>query len=335
MKEYTTQISKSGGWNGRGGKHKFKYKVHLATQWWWEMHICGKIYKKNQNKLKKHIENHNNTNANKELVCVICNQQCNNESNLETHLNKDHDDVSHNQIESEYKIHMYSEHKDPSIEEIITESIDDHDDGEFTCSGCSYQTNNLVILKKHTKETNHLESENHNMIIQSTHNYNCNLCRFKTRGHRTYKPCAKYALSKCEFYCNCMYNHTLLNDNEHICYNCGYRTKIKRYLMNHIKETHGCLICRKLDNKYCNRAKCWFRHDISNPPNTNVSRLSVSPSPLSPLDFPHLPYQGEPPDQNKMVLDMLKMLCMQMNQYYKICKKKLAILLQCNSKIQK
>lgn len=86
-------------------------------------------------------------------MCVICNQQCKNESNLETHLNKDHDDVSHNQIESEYKIHMNSEHKDPSM--------DDHDDGQFTCAECSYQTNNLVILKKHMKETNHLESENH------------------------------------------------------------------------------------------------------------------------------------------------------------------------------
>lgn len=42
--------------------------------------------------------------------------------------------------------------------------------------------------------------------------------RHKTEEHRTYKPCAKYALSKCDFDGDCMYNNTLLNDNEHICY---------------------------------------------------------------------------------------------------------------------
>ena len=106
-------------------------------------------------------------------------------------------------------------------------------DGDYTCTKCYFQTNTKKSLNTHLK-----------------------------LKHRTFKPCHKFKENKCEYDDDCLYNHTLIQEKQHICYRCGETFTSKTTLMNHIKAKHGHIQCRKFQNNQCpfTNETCLFNH---------------------------------------------------------------------------
>ena len=177
------------------------------------------------------------------------------------------------------------------------------EDGDWTCSKCEYQTNAVSNLQKHiqlkhTKNKcdqcgiqygNLNELEEHKKDEHENRNKGqvpCHLCdnsfqnkltfRLHMRDeHKTYKPCINLAKGKCEYDSDCMFSHDFnLNENERICYDCGFTTTLLRELMLHIKYTHGSRPCRKYKNNECSRNNCRFSHSPEKTPRFQREKAS-------------------------------------------------------------
>ena len=141
-----------------------------------------------------------------------------------------------------------------------------HDDGDWTCHDCLFQTNSKSNLEIHVKRANHPSS---NILAQSL--ISCKLCdkTFRTNddlkahrisNHKSFKPCNN--LQNCKFQDGCIFNHNQLKESEFICYQCGnIYTKIEE-LMSHRKASHEMKLCMKYKNNTCrfDSDKCWFSH---------------------------------------------------------------------------
>ena len=175
---------------------------------------------------------------------------------------------------------------------------------DFTCSvespDCPYQCNSIEELATHMRRM-------HKVNEEAT--FKCNLCEmsFKVKrelnrhmreNHKNFKPCKSFALNRCEFDEDCIFNHTILQEGHHICYKCGLILTTKTEMIKHIKEIHGSTICHRFLRNQCSfSSKCFYSHTLI--PAQNVAITTVTspayrpaPSPPTAQDFPDMPTTG-------------------------------------------
>ena len=162
------------------------------------------------------------------------------------------------------------------------------------CSECDFQSNSKVSLDAHINDTHTKHTStvstvvntvddsieiSNTMVYNSTHNagiletnttIRCRLCAFiaTTKDslrnhmkikHKSYKPCTYFIRNECRLGDQCRYNHTILNQGELICFECGAKFSDKASLANHIRTVHGDMSCKRSQCKYKN-GNCYYKH---------------------------------------------------------------------------
>ena len=129
------------------------------------------------------------------------------------------------------------------------------DDGDWTCDGCPYQSNNQNDLLNHL-----LEKRNHSATLLDyllTKNVyerkeKCTICgdlfeskddlhNHLNRDHRTYKPCNRTDSCSGD---PCRFNHDEIGEGVSLCYQCGKEFASRKYLMEHMKDNHTMPECK-------------------------------------------------------------------------------------------
>ena len=173
------------------------------------------------------------------------------------------------------------------MERHMSDHEEDLEDGSSTCSKCSYQTTNRDDLVKHiykahgiieaTPKYGQQTKDTSDRLRFENHGFRCNICSIhltskielnnhKNEAHKTYRPCNKYPYKKCEYDSECHFVHTILKENEHMCYKCGDIVKTKTGLYNHIKQNHGHIPCYKFQQNCCDYSSqdCLYKHIMNN-----------------------------------------------------------------------
>ena len=163
---------------------------------------------------------------------------------------------------------------------------------QLQCTVCNIFFRNLDDLAKHMNfvHTNSQDVEEHEDTIK------CNQCEkicqdredlnnHIMKDHKTYKPCIKFAVDKCQE-TKCRFPHVKLKGKEEICYKCGHMCTSKTDLINHIKDNHGNEICHKFLSNQCGRssAKCIFKHQTKDTSQQHQRGFQQGPNP--PLHSP-------------------------------------------------
>ena len=143
------------------------------------------------------------------------------------------------------------------------------EEGDWNCVECSFQTNSKQILNKHKKCAHEISLKVGNQI--SINKVACKFCnvRFddnqtllehRQSMHKTFKPCKN--MLDCKFQNDCFFNHSKIDSNSFICYECGKLFPAVSDLMNHRKNTHEKRMCKRFLEDTCNFAndKCWYSH---------------------------------------------------------------------------
>ena len=164
--------------------------------------------------------------------------------------------------------------------------IDQHDkDGDWTCSHCSFQTNNESILGNH-KKTAHRENapkerrgsgdkqvtsnkkdiSNECRTCNKDFIYKIDLKKHINESHKTYKPCV------------CRFNHRVYPEGHQVCYECGNSFQTVHELMRHRKATHKAVLCKEFLRGNCGHSAedCYYTHSKqaqSKPSNVEAQTL--------------------------------------------------------------
>ena len=175
------------------------------------------------------------------------------------------------------------------------------DEGDWTCDGCSYQSNEQSDLLNHLLEKrDHPANLLNHMLNENVYERweKCNICGeiFETKTslhghlldkHKTYKPCNKMPVCSGE---GCRYNHDEIRQGAIICYQCGDDFESKLELMKHMKNNHVMPVCKHFQNGRCTFfGRCWYAHEVN--PHQGTRQAPVkSTNPKS----PQMPGFGDP-----------------------------------------
>ena len=166
-----------------------------------------------------------------------------------------------------------------------THIVEHTSNGDWQCGECSYQTNSIDNLRKHTKTCKHIYDQTEDSEHEGEKsNFSCDLCeeyfpksesmmKHRQTVHKTFKPCRN--LPNCQFN-DCVFNHNPIDDNTHICYECGEKFNIFSSLMFHRKNNHSMENCLKFSQNNCkfNDKSCWYNHGyLKNTTNENVQGM--------------------------------------------------------------
>ena len=134
--------------------------------------------------------------------------------------------------------------------------MDQHtNDGDWNCDDCAHQTNSSDNLKRHLDITHHKSQKIKTPAIQE---FPCSLCTLKCqdkselenhrkRTHKSFKPCTN--LPDCQYASKCIFNHSKVDSNIFVCYECGDELKTFNDLMAHRKNSHTLNKCVKFLEK--------------------------------------------------------------------------------------
>ena len=186
------------------------------------------------------------------------------------------------------------------------------EDGDYNCDDCSYQVNDISLLKKHCKETKHTSRQLNITPAVDKVDIACSFCaeQFDTKfnlmkhrklNHPTFKPCAN--IDSCVFGDNCIYSHIPVPVGFHRCFQCGFEYSSKNEMMVHRKTNHeNKQICNNFRKNDCRQTaeRCWFLHvqseETFSPP-SRPQRVLTPPrqSPAPPQGFWERPANLTPP----------------------------------------
>jgi hypothetical protein len=177
-----------------------------------------------------------------------------------------------------------------NVDKLESHMLCHDEEGDWTCEDCSYQTNNVLDLRKHMKVTKHKSSlltmednisnetgssDRESSTIEG--DFSCPICdakfKFKDQitlhrkeNHPTYKPCRNIlSESGCQFGDTCKYNHKPVQTGFNICFECGSEFPSYPMLMLHRKKEHNNnVVCRRFLQNNCHftNESCWFSHVI-------------------------------------------------------------------------
>ena len=214
---------------------------------------------------------------------------------------------------------------------------------EWNCDDCAFQANCASELMKHLKVTGHQPSKNIKDKRKVFEDYKqCFTCKMDFDGfynlmnhrkivHPSNKKCRNFSNGTCVFDDDCWYVHSKKTDNgedtsdQFRCDLCDTEFKGRSNFMNHRKLQHLQFVpsCEKFNTKQCPRSneKCWFEHRISdknvnknNPWSKNIK--NSQPQTESSV-FHEAVGETFPPDQVKLMLDMVNNLCRKMDNMEK------------------
>ena len=144
-----------------------------------------------------------------------------------------------------------------------------NEDGDWNCDNCGFEANSKQLLDKHIKCAHQKLANIETQIFKNQ--FSCKFCNigFKDNQtllqhrqsiHKTFKPC-KF-MSDCKYQNDCSYNHSQIEANSFICYECGKLFPAVSDLMNHRKNSHVKPMCKRFLMNACNFAtdKCWYSH---------------------------------------------------------------------------
>ena len=151
----------------------------------------------------------------------------------------------------------------------LREHLTQHtNDGDWNCDDCAHQTNSADNLKKHISIAH---NKSKHITAPAKEDFPCNLCKTKynekseleehiRKTHKSFKPCRN--LPNCQYASSCIFNHSEINSDIFLCYECGEELKSFGDLMVHRKNNHTMSSCHKfLENKCRFTAEsCWFNH---------------------------------------------------------------------------
>ena len=172
--------------------------------------------------------------------CNVCNLVVDNKQKLSTHM-KNHNDVG--------------------------------EDGDWTCTFCSFQTNRNEHLLQHTKTA-------HTPI-------SCDYCKktFETtrelethilNNHKNFKPCRNFfePNGTCKFELSCHFSHVQVPDNKQRCFKCGSEFNSVGDLMVHRKTEHM-EKCREGLVGKCrfSQETCYLNHPMVTPPSLDFQLI--------------------------------------------------------------
>ena len=194
----------------------------------------------------------------------------------------------------------------------------EHDDGNWTCNDCDFQTNKTETLRQHLKKTGHQPSEATRR--QTNEIRKCYTCKEEFEGyismmnHRFNKHPSNNVcknLPTCTGWVNsnkCWYVHPVKGSDEGVedtdinksvelekdteCRRCGKMFTGRNRFMEHYTSEHTSrIVCRDWVKNNCKRVKCWYRHSHLQPTEQSSSVRFVPTS----QDFPPIQPPPQPP----------------------------------------
>ena len=202
---------------------------------------------------------------------------------------------------------------------------------EWNCDNCPFQANCASELLKHLQVSGHQPSKNVRDKRKVFENYKqCYTCKMDFDGfynlmnhrkvvHPSNKKCRNFSIGKCTFGAECWYVHgeeTEDSSDKFKCNLCDDELKGRNSFMLHKKLLHPQNVppCEKFREKNCSRSSkdCWFDHEaVGNNRNENPWPKLVPNSPRKTEEpvFRGVPAQTMPPDQMKMMIEMMSSLC--------------------------
>ena len=132
--------------------------------------------------------------------------------------------------------------------------------------------------------------------------------------HKSYKPCAYFIRNECRLGDQCRYNHTILNQGELICFECGAKFSDKASLANHIRTAHGDMACKRSQCKYEN-GNCYYKHSSEAAGNNQPVLNHQDPPPQAEPFLGLVNHKNRPPGppemnqqqiEKEMMVDLLK-----------------------------
>ena len=197
-------------------------------------------------------------------LCHICKLRCTTNNKLRTHMKSHTRDETYDMSSLQNAIHTSKNtSKDTSKDTSLT--ISDH----------------IQVLRNRCNKCKENFMEKHE------------LRKHISAEHPTFKPCRNYKgpsdENSCSFGSKCDYNHIVVEEGTHICWECGQLFTRRGELMSHRKHTHGVsVICRKLrEPGGCDRTneECWYSH----------AKQKQQPIETTEQDFPKLSQNKETP----------------------------------------
>ena len=199
------------------------------------------------------------------------------------------------------------------------------DDGDWTCDGCPYQSNDQNDLLNHL-----LEKRDHSATLLDyllTKNVyerreKCTICGelFKSKDalhnhlntdHKTYKPCNRKDTCTGN---PCRFNRNEIREGVFLCYQCGDEFNSRKHLMDHMKDNHILPECKHHKAGKCTfQGRCWYSHGITKPL-VQKAQEKVSLEKAQVLGFWSTARNKEPPSQGTTDQQQLLDRVVKMNQ---------------------
>ena len=255
--------------------------------------------------LEAHLKTHKES-----FICEICSQSFENKESVEEHILNDH---SSKQTED-----------------------------QWNCDSCAFQANCATELMKHLKITGHQPSKHvkdkRKLFEDYKQCYTCkmdfdgyyNLMDHRKNVHPSNKKCRNYLKGECPFGEKCWYVHEEKSNNESIfesfkCDLCKNNFKGRTNFMKHKKLIHPEYVssCEKFRTGNCKRSEkdCWFLHTAiakgAKGDLTWSKVVSNSPAVTKTPGFHSATAQAVPPENLKMMMDMVSNLCNKLNKMEK------------------
>ena len=104
---------------------------------------------------------------------------------------------------------------------------------------------------------------------------NAELEMHRHQTHKTFRPCKN--MPQCPYESSCVFNHSIIDTNMFLCFECGEQFETFRELMFHRKRQHTMSSCRKFTENSCpfTDEACWFNHNEPTP-ETNKNNQTTS-----------------------------------------------------------
>ena len=200
--------------------------------------VCNKTFKTN-NKLKQHMEIHNNDG---DWTCAECSYQTNTEANLKRHKLTAHPKNGGNDAS------QGGGQGADRIPDTPTEVRRAETTNANKCNICKKDFVYRIDLNKHVRE-----------------------------NHKTYKPCRN--MKTCVYAPRCRYNHKEYPEGHQVCYECGSVSKTMHDLMKHRKKEHKVPLCKNFLKNTCEFSEhdCYHMH-TNKAPNAPVNIVLNNPN---------------------------------------------------------
>ena len=292
---------------------------------------CGEKFIEEED-LEKHMADHHSEN---EFECDVCSKKFSSKSSVETH--KETHKVSNKKCQlcdKEFKLQIQLENH---MSEVHSQN-QSNTTAQYNCKDCAFQGDSWSSLKKHIQSLRHNPSDFSEKCFTCKIEFNSywTLMNHRREEHPSKKICRYYLKQECLFSSKkCWYKHEEKNSEDpkeetpqFNCKICGQIFSWKGDLMMHKKKEHRETVakCRRFLQGDCSSSAeaCWYIHEMNEIMNKDKNQDPVEDMELGQSqgiqpDF-HEVKERAPPDQLKMIMEMLTNLSVQVTEIKRVQK---------------